>query len=91
MRKAMASTRPAAAPRLDASTLPHEVPWLHAVSGARFQARCVKCTRASIPIPTVDARHAWVELTKIGWKTRPVRRGTAHDVLCPGCASRRSP
>jgi hypothetical protein len=81
----------AAPPPGPAPAAPHEAPSLQTVGGGRYQARCIRCTRASIPIPTIDAPHAWLELTKIGWRPCRTRRGAGRDVLCPGCARGGSP
>ena len=63
-----------------------DTPELLALSEGRWQARCQFCKTESIPVPAVDAAHAWADLATLGWTTYQPVPGAVITSLCKACA-----
>lgn len=64
------------------------VPDLRPLPEGRWQARCQFCKKESIPVPAVDAAHAWGDLERIGWVVYvPVPAANAL-ALCKDCGAK---
>jgi hypothetical protein len=63
-----------------------DVPHLKVLVGSHYEASCGKCLRSSMPVPGIDAAHAWGELRQIGW-TLSTSEGEGYP-LCSSCSPR---
>ncbi len=60
----------------------------HPLTGSRWQSTCGRCLRNSVPVPAVDADHAWAELSASAGRTS-FPDTAARDTPCTRSAARR--
>jgi hypothetical protein len=63
-------------------------PELQPLTEGRWQARCQFCKVESIPVPAVDAAHAWGDLEKLGWETYQPVPGAVVTALRRACGEK---
>jgi hypothetical protein len=72
---------------MNASSLAN-LPHLNALAGSCYEASCGKCLRSSMPVPGIDAAHAWGELQQIGWTLSTSTPEAEPHPLCSSCSPR---